>query len=58
MISPDHPTFLRTKTHSHGSVPFAMAGNHVAPDQATTYDDPTAQRSDLAFDEGRTGGGR
>ena len=26
MISPDHPTFLRTKVHTHGNVPVAMAG--------------------------------
>ena len=26
LICPDHPTFLRTKTHSHGPVPFALCG--------------------------------
>ena len=26
LITPDHPTPLRTKTHSHGAVPFALAG--------------------------------
>jgi 2,3-bisphosphoglycerate-independent phosphoglycerate mutase len=31
LISPDHPTFLRTKTHSHGYVPFAMCGQGIAP---------------------------
>jgi 2,3-bisphosphoglycerate-independent phosphoglycerate mutase len=30
LISPDHPTFLRTKTHSHGYVPFAMCGKGIA----------------------------
>ena len=34
LISPDHPTPLRTKTHSHGDVPFAMAGTGIAPDAA------------------------
>jgi 2,3-bisphosphoglycerate-independent phosphoglycerate mutase len=52
LVSPDHPTPLRTKTHSHGDVPFAIAGAGIAPDGATTYDDPTAARSSLVFDEG------
>jgi 2,3-bisphosphoglycerate-independent phosphoglycerate mutase len=52
LVTPDHPTPLRTKTHSHGDVPFAMCGDGVAPDTATTYDDPTAARSPLAFNEG------
>ncbi len=52
LVTPDHPTPLRTKTHSHGFVPLAMAGTGVDPDAATTYDDPTAGASQLAFDEG------
>jgi 2,3-bisphosphoglycerate-independent phosphoglycerate mutase len=52
MISPDHPTFLSTKTHSHGNVPVAIAGTHIEPDQATTYGDTNAEQSSLAFDEG------
>jgi 2,3-bisphosphoglycerate-independent phosphoglycerate mutase len=52
LVTPDHPTFLRTKTHSHGDVPFALAGSGISPDDAATYDDPTAIRSRLAFNEG------
>jgi 2,3-bisphosphoglycerate-independent phosphoglycerate mutase len=52
LVSPDHPTPIRTKTHSHGYVPFAICGGGVTPDPATTYDEPTAGRSSLAFDEG------
>jgi 2,3-bisphosphoglycerate-independent phosphoglycerate mutase len=52
LVTPDHPTPLRTKTHSHGYVPFALAGTGIAPDDARTYDDPTAAKSDLVFDEG------
>ena len=52
LVLPDHPTPLRTKTHSHGAVPLAMAGTGIAADGNTTYDDPTAAASDLAFDEG------
>lgn len=52
LVTPDHPTPLRIKTHSHGHVPWAVAGSGIAPDESTTYDDPTAARSSLAFDEG------
>jgi 2,3-bisphosphoglycerate-independent phosphoglycerate mutase len=52
LVTPDHPTPLRTKTHSHGNVPFALAGAGITADAATTYDDPTAARSSLKFDEG------
>ncbi len=52
LVTPDHPTPLRTKTHSHGDVPFALAGSDVPPNRAVTYDDATAQQSALAFAEG------
>jgi 2,3-bisphosphoglycerate-independent phosphoglycerate mutase len=52
MVTPDHPTPLRTKTHGHGFVPFAIAGQGILPDAAATYDDPTGLASSLAFDEG------
>ena len=42
LISPDHPTFLRTKTHSHGEVPFALCGTGVAPNAINTYSEPAA----------------
>jgi 2,3-bisphosphoglycerate-independent phosphoglycerate mutase len=52
LVSPDHPTPLRTKTHSHGFVPFTIAGTNLKPAGATTYDEVTAGNSSLAFDEG------
>ena len=52
MISPDHPTFLRTKVHTHGNVPVAMAGTGIAADEFTTYGDTNAANSKLDFDEG------
>jgi 2,3-bisphosphoglycerate-independent phosphoglycerate mutase len=52
LVSPDHPTPLRTKTHSHGYVPFTMCGSGISPDNAVTYDDPTSARSSLVFPEG------
>lgn len=52
MISPDHPTFVRTKTHTHGDVPVAMAGTGIKRDEFTSYGDTNAAKSSLAFDEG------
>jgi 2,3-bisphosphoglycerate-independent phosphoglycerate mutase len=52
LISPDHPTPIRLKTHNHGSVPVAMAGSGIQPDAATTYDEIAAGQSKLAFEEG------
>jgi 2,3-bisphosphoglycerate-independent phosphoglycerate mutase len=52
LICPDHPTFLRTKTHSHGYVPFAMCGTGVKVSAAPTYDEITAAQSDVCLDRG------
>lgn len=52
LVSPDHPTPIRTKTHSHGFVPFTICGRGISADTATTYDEPTAGQSTLAFPEG------
>jgi 2,3-bisphosphoglycerate-independent phosphoglycerate mutase len=52
LVSPDHPTPVRTKTHSHGDVPMAIAGAGIEPDGADRYDETTAARSNLVFREG------
>jgi 2,3-bisphosphoglycerate-independent phosphoglycerate mutase len=52
LVSPDHPTFLRTKTHSHGYVPFALCGTGITPGAAQTYDEAAAAGSPLVFDKG------
>jgi len=52
LVSPDHPTPIRTKTHSHGFVPFALCGSGITADAATTYDEVVAGKSSLAFQEG------
>jgi 2,3-bisphosphoglycerate-independent phosphoglycerate mutase len=52
LVSPDHPTFLRTKTHSHGYVPFAMCGTGIVADAAQSYDEMAAAASPLVFDRG------
>ena len=52
LVCPDHPTFLRTKTHSHGYVPFTMCGTGITPDELTTYDEITAAKSAVCLDRG------
>jgi len=52
LVSPDHPTPLRTKTHSHGAVPLAICGTGINADEHQTYDDVTATASQLSFDDG------
>jgi len=52
LVSPDHPTPLRTRTHSHGFVPVVMYGSGIRPDTHTTYDELSAGQSTLDFPEG------
>ena len=52
LVCPDHPTFLRTKTHSHGFVPFAMCGREIEADSAQTYDEISASGSAVVFEPG------
>ncbi len=52
LISPDHPTFLRTKTHSYGYVPFAVCGAGIERGGAGGYDEPSAAVSPLVFPQG------
>ena len=52
LVSPDHPTPCRTKTHSHGFVPFAICGTNVTADASTAYNEPQAAAAPLSFAEG------
>jgi 2,3-bisphosphoglycerate-independent phosphoglycerate mutase len=52
LVCPDHPTFLRTRTHSHGDCPFAMCGTGITADSASTYSEITAAESAVGFPAG------
>ena len=52
LVSPDHPTPVRTKTHSHGFVPFCIAGQGIDSDEYSTYDEVAAGKSESNFAEG------
>jgi 2,3-bisphosphoglycerate-independent phosphoglycerate mutase len=52
LVCPDHPTFLSTKTHSRGAVPFVIAGEGIASGGAATYDEASAAASGLVIEPG------
>jgi len=54
LVSPDHPTPIRLKTHSHGWVPFAVAGDGIQPDATDRYNEKAAEASGWSFPEGWT----
>lgn len=54
LVLPDHPTFCRTKKHTHGPVPLTMAGSGVQTNDASTYDEVAAAKTGLIFDPGWT----
>ncbi len=53
LVSPDHPTTCRIKTHAHGHVPFAICGTGVKPSgSASGYDELSAAKSTIEFSQG------
>jgi 2,3-bisphosphoglycerate-independent phosphoglycerate mutase len=52
LVAPDHITALSTKTHAGGSVPFAMCGPGVEPDETVSYSETAALASGLLFPHG------
>ncbi|MDG2207527.1 MAG: cofactor-independent phosphoglycerate mutase [Pirellulales bacterium] len=52
LVCPDHPTPVRTKTHSHGWIPFVLAGGGVPVDGSQTYDEATAESSTHHYPDG------
>ena len=47
LVTPDHPTYISTKTHTHGNVPFTICGKDIASDDSSTYDEEAAAKSGL-----------
>jgi 2,3-bisphosphoglycerate-independent phosphoglycerate mutase len=52
LICPDHPTFISTKTHSRGHVPFLMTGSGIPAGGQSTYDEVVAAASGRAIEPG------
>jgi len=52
LVCPDHPTFLATKTHSRGHVPFVIAGTGITASGAATYDEVAAASTATTVEPG------
>lgn len=52
LVTPDHPTPLRIKTHSHGFVPWTICGTGIALDEHQCYSETTAGQSRRSFEQG------
>lgn len=52
LVTPDHPTPLRTRAHARGNVPIVVAGSDIQPLGQTSYDEATAALSPLRFPTG------
>lgn len=52
LVTPDHPTPVALKTHTHGAVPWALCGTGVEPDASVRYDEPTGEASSAVFKNG------
>jgi len=52
LITPDHPTPVSTKKHSHGWVPFALCGRGVPSKGAGSYDEVAAAQSGIQIPHG------
>ncbi len=52
LVCPDHPTFIATKTHSRGRVPFVIAGSDIAAGGQHTYDEAAAAASGTVIEPG------
>ncbi len=52
LVCPDHATPLATRMHSHGAVPYAMAGTGVEPNAGVSYDELAAAATGKHFEQG------
>jgi 2,3-bisphosphoglycerate-independent phosphoglycerate mutase len=52
LVSPDHPTSCRLRTHLKGAVPFVLYGKGIEANGVELYNEVQAQASDIRFDEG------
>ena len=52
LVTPDHPTYISTKTHTHGDVPFTTCGTGVNADAFDAYHEANAKSSSVRFDKG------
>ena len=52
LVTPDHPTYCRTKKHTHALVPLLMSGSGIDADASTSYDEVAAEATGRCYDKG------
>ncbi|MDD4956154.1 MAG: cofactor-independent phosphoglycerate mutase [Candidatus Omnitrophica bacterium] len=52
LISPDHPTPVKKRTHTSDPVPFAIAGKGVEPDGVTVFSEKAAKAGSMELKHG------
>ncbi len=52
IVMPDHPTYVRTKTHASGPVPFCVSGEGIKADDSKHYSEVDAAKSSAAIPDG------
>ena len=52
LISPDHPTPVARRTHTHAPVCFLMVGQGIVSNRCSTYSETTASQAGLKFQSG------
>ncbi len=54
LVAPDHFTTIETRTHESGPVPFAVCGQGITPNGATSYSEAKAEATGLLIEAGHT----
>ena len=52
LVTPDHPTYLGSKAHAHGDVPFTICGSGIETDESDAYCERVAGASGLSMPNG------
>lgn len=52
LVTPDHPTPIKLRTHTDEPVPFLISGSGIEKDDFSSYSEKEAQNSSLYFDKG------
>jgi 2,3-bisphosphoglycerate-independent phosphoglycerate mutase len=52
LVSPDHRTPVQTRAHSHGAVPYVIAGTGIVANGQTAYDEVSAAATSILHAKG------
>ena len=52
LVTPDHPTPVRLKTHTHNNVPWIISGTGIQPNSSSSYSEKVAEASEVGFPNG------